>query len=173
MLAVSLDPNITLGAILLFIPAMLNVWLNTRTQRKLKTNHGKTIGEHVEKVTADLDLLSTKFDVRGVTLMRHDTKLDELYVALEHNADILAAHAAVDEENFRSLQASLVRQETGRDEIKADLLEERERVASALGADAATVRGDLVADAEVIHDDLIEAGNDNTGYDPRPTTEGS
>jgi len=51
----SLDFTIAFGSVLVFIPAVLSVWLTHKGNQQTRTNHGKTIGEHVEKLVADLE----------------------------------------------------------------------------------------------------------------------
>ena len=63
MAAVGFDWSVTIGAVAVFIPAMLTVWLQLRTGHKLRTNHGKTIGEHVEALSDSVEMLDVRFQV--------------------------------------------------------------------------------------------------------------
>ena len=100
VVAVGYDPNITIGAIAVFIPAMLTVWLQLRTQRSLKTNHGKTIGEHVEKLVDDLK--------------KHGADLNDLHRAFDRHVD-------QDEANFASIEKALADAADDRTKVKDSL----------------------------------------------------
>jgi len=96
MAAVGFDWDVTIGAIAVFIPAMLTVWLQLRTGHKLKTNHGKTIGEHVEAVgvevkalNAKLDMLDSRFELHGDQDASNFARVEDAHVVIKATLDKL------------------------------------------------------------------------------------
>jgi len=90
MALVEFDPNVTIGAIAVFVPAMTTVWLQLRTGRKLKTNHGKTIGEHVEEaalevkaLNARLDMLDSRFELHGDQDVSNFARVETAHVVIK------------------------------------------------------------------------------------------
>lgn len=58
---IPVDPNVLIPATLVAIPATIGAWAALRNGRQLHTNHGKTIGRHVEDLGDDLGDLSRAF----------------------------------------------------------------------------------------------------------------
>ena len=91
MAAVGFDWDVTIGAIAVFIPAMLTVWLQLRTGRKLKTNHGKTIGEHVEAVGVEVKRVAEVVEMLDVRFQLRVLQYDRNFEAIRQSLD--EAHA--------------------------------------------------------------------------------
>lgn len=87
---VSLDPNITLGAIFVFVPATIGAVASLRNAKHMKTNHGMHIGAHVERIGDQVYDLTRAFE----------------------------RHAADDEERFGQVLEQLVAQRTVADAVK-------------------------------------------------------
>jgi len=49
-------------ALIAAVPATIAAWATFKTNRLVRTNHGKTIGEHVERVGDNLNELNRAFD---------------------------------------------------------------------------------------------------------------
>ncbi len=96
-----LDPNIALGSLLVAIPATIAAIATLRTNRNIKTNHGRTIGQHVEAHGDQLRELESKGE-------RLEAKADALDARFE-------LHALNDELNFKAISegSDTVRRELG------------------------------------------------------------
>jgi len=90
---IELDLNIVLPSVLVAIPATIAAVASLHNGRKIRTNHGSTIGEHVEK------------QVDAVAVLTAD----------------LAAHTEQDLENFRQIRIAFDEAAGARAQVKADL----------------------------------------------------
>jgi len=90
---IDLDLNIVLPSVLVAIPATIAAAASLHNARKIRTNHGSTIGEHVEN--------------QG-----------EAVAALTED---LAAHTAQDQRNFSEIRKALGIAAQDRADVKHDL----------------------------------------------------
>jgi len=92
---IDLDLNIVLPSVLVAIPATIAAAASLHNARKIRTNHGSTIGEHVENQGVDLlavrtDLLShTEQDQRNFD--SSSRRADQIDIAIRELREMVKA----------------------------------------------------------------------------------
>lgn len=98
-----MDP-IIIVAIITGVFGLLNAWQNKKLNAKVKTNHGKTIGQHVEQAAvsaADAKEAALKVAEELVTYRLGQAARDRQII------DTLEAHTESDERHFAELRAMI------------------------------------------------------------------
>lgn len=93
--------SIVIAAVIAAIPATMAAWSSMKTNRRIKTNHGKSIGQHVEDAADEAKLVREELE----------SYKQEQRQANQILGFALQEHTASDAVNFAYLRAAIERKD--------------------------------------------------------------
>lgn len=85
-------------AIVTGVFGIVNTWQNAKLRRSTKTNHGKSIGEHVEKISDEQDRIKAGAADIALALLRSEAAQAEDRRLAREDRKLMAEHIAADAE---------------------------------------------------------------------------